>query len=157
MPPILVPRPSPAPQPPPPDTWYHVAVTVLEPKGSAAAEAIIYVNGVLDSGANANTYTTVYSTNLPVTIGCRMAASGAVNLQFLGAIDEVRIYKRALSASDIVQLYQNKAFSLVNNGIGFWNGLAGSGGNATLDTTSLNFSTNLYTAPVGTAASLTTS
>ena len=135
-------------------TWYHVVATVLEPKGSANAEAIIYVNGVLDSGANGNTYTTVYSTNLPVTIGCRTASSGAVNLQFLGAIDEVRIYSRALSASDVVQLYQNKAFSLVNNGIGFWNGLAGSAGNAILDTTSLNFSTNLYTAPVGTAANL---
>jgi autotransporter-associated beta strand protein len=137
-------------------TWYHVVATVLVPKATGSnAEAFVYVNGVLESGANANTYTTVYSTNLPVTIGCRMAASGAVNLQFLGAIDEVRIYNRILSASDVVQLYQNKAFSLVNNGIGFWNGLAGSGGNATLNTTSLNFSTNLYTAPVGTAANLT--
>ena len=135
-------------------TWYHVVATVLEPKGSANAEAIIYVNGVLDSGANGNTYTTVYITNLSVTIGCRTAANGTVSLPFEGAIDEVRIYSRALSASDVVQLYQNKAFSLVNNGIGFWNGLAGSAGNAILDTTSLNFSTNLYTAPVGTAANL---
>ncbi|HVM51102.1 MAG TPA: LamG-like jellyroll fold domain-containing protein [Candidatus Acidoferrum sp.] len=135
-------------------TWYHVAATVLEPKGSANAEAIIYVNGVLDSGANANTYTTVYSTNLPVLIGARAAANGGVTLAFQGAIDEVRLYNRALTASDIVQLYNNTAFAVLNNGIGAWNGLAGSGGNATLDTTSLNFNTNIYTAPVGTAGSL---
>src|SRR5262249_54662515 len=106
-------------------TWYHVAVTVLEPKGSANAEAIMYVNGVVQSGANANTFTTVYSTNLPVTIGARAAANGSITLPFEGAIDEVRIYSRALSASDIVQLYQNKAFALTNNGVGSWNGLAG--------------------------------
>ena len=102
----------------------------------------------------ANTYTTVYNTNLPVTIGCRTAANGTVSLPFQGTIDEVRIYNRTLTASDILQLYQNKAFALINNGIGSWNGLAGSGGNATLDTTSLNFCTNLYTAPIGTAGSL---
>jgi autotransporter-associated beta strand protein len=137
------------------NTWYHVAVTVLEPKGSANAEVIIYVNGVLDSGANANTYTTDYSSSQPVTIGARMNGSGTVNLPFLGTIDEARIYNRALSSSDILQLYQNKAFTVLNSGVGSWNGLAGSGGNATLDSTSLNFCTNVYSVPVGTAASLT--
>ncbi|EEF61857.1 beta strand repeat-containing protein [Pedosphaera parvula] len=135
-------------------TWYHVTVTVLEPLGTANAEAILYVNGVRQSGANANTYTTVYGTNLPVTIGARAAANGTVTLPFQGTIDEVRIYNRALSATDVAQLYNNKAFALVNNGIGSWNGLGGSGGNATLDATSHNFCTNVYTAPVGTAATL---
>ncbi len=138
------------------NTWYHVAVTVLEPKGSANAEAILYVNGVVQSGANANTFTTVYTTNSPVTIGARAAANGSVTLPFQGTIDEVRIYDRALTASDIVQLYQNKAFTVINSGVGSWNGLAGSGGNATLDTSSLNFCTNTFTAPIGTAASLST-
>ncbi|MGZ4973407.1 MAG: beta strand repeat-containing protein, partial [Limisphaerales bacterium] len=135
--------------------WYHVAVTVLEPKSASAnAEAILYVNGVAESGANANTYTTVYSTNLPVTIGCRRLSSGAIGAAFAGTIDDVRIYNRALSASDIAQLAGNKAFAPNNSGIGYWNGLGGSGGNATLDTTSLNFCTNVFSAPVGTAASL---
>ncbi len=135
--------------------WYHVAVTVLEPKSSSAnAEAILYVNGVAESGANANTYTTVYSTNLPVTIGCRRLSSGDIGAAFAGTIDDVRIYSRALSANDIAQLYANKAFAPNNSGIGYWNGSAGNGGNATLDTASLNFCTNIYSAPVGTAASL---
>lgn len=134
--------------------WYHVAATVLEPKGSADAEAILYVNGVRESGANGNTYTTVYITNLPVIIGSRATVAGAVTLDFEGTIDEVRIYNRALSASDIQQLYTNDALALANNGVGYWNGLAGSGGNATLDNTSLNFCTNAVNMPVGTAGSL---
>jgi autotransporter-associated beta strand protein len=135
-------------------TWYHVAATVLEPKGSADAEAMVYVNGVRESPANANTYTTVYITNLQVTIGCRAAANGTINLPFQGTIDEVRIYNRALTASDILQLYNNKAFGIINNGIGAWNGLVATNGNATLDTTSLNFSTNVYTTPFVTAGNL---
>ena len=96
----------------------------------------------------------MYSTNLAVTIGCRATSGGVVNAAFQGTIDEVRIYNRALLPADVTELYNNKAFALINNGIGSWNGLAGSGGNATLDTTSLNFCTNVYTAPVGTAGSL---
>jgi fibronectin-binding autotransporter adhesin len=135
-------------------TWYHVATTVLEPKGSADAEVIVYVNGVRESPANANTYTTTFSSSQPVTIGGRMNGSGVVNLPFQGIIDEVRIYSRALTATDILQMYQNKAFNIVNSGVGYWNGRAGSGGNATLDATSLNFSTNLYSAAFVNANSL---
>jgi autotransporter-associated beta strand protein len=133
------------------DTWYHVVLTVQEPKGSQTSEMSLYVNSQLVYGTNSNTYTTVESSSQPVTIGC----FGPGTQPFQGIIDEVRIYNRQLTASDVLQLYQNKAFLLIlNNGIGYWNGLAGSGGNATLDTTSLNFCTNLYLAPVGTADSL---
>jgi hypothetical protein len=90
-------------------TWYHVVATVLEPKGSADAEAMVYVNGVRESPANANTYTTVYLANLPVMIGCRLDGSGSVGNPFQGTIDDVRIYNRCLSASDITELYNHKS------------------------------------------------
>lgn len=138
-----------------PNTWYHVVCVVSEPKQTgSSAEALLYVNGVQQAGANANTFTTVYGTNLPVTIGCRANSSGTINAAFEGTIDEVRIYNRALLPSDVVELYNNKAFPLINDGIGSWNGLAGSGGNATLDTTSLNFCTNLDTAAIGSGDNL---
>ena len=134
--------------------WYHVAVTFTTAGGASHLQMAMYTNGVLSANSPANTYTTVYVTNLPVTIGARAAANGSVTLPFEGSIDEVRIYDRALSASDILQLYQNKAFILNNNGIGSWNGLAGSGGNAALDTSSLNFCTNLFSGPLGTPDNL---
>lgn len=135
-------------------TWYHVVGVVQEPLNGSNAEARIYINGVQQGAANANTFTTVYITNSPVTIGCRADKNGNMVDAFQGTIDEVRIYDRALTLSDIQQLYNNKAFSVANNGIGSWNGLAGSGGNATLDSTSLNFCTNLYTAALGTPGNL---
>ena len=134
--------------------WYHVAVTFTTAGGSSKIQMVMYINGTNNANGPQNTYTTVFSSSQPATIGCRFNSSGVIANAFQGTIDEVRIYNRALPASDILQLYNNKAFSLINNGIGSWNGLAGSGGNATLDTTSLNVCTNLYTAPVGTAGSL---
>jgi autotransporter-associated beta strand protein len=126
-------------------TWYHVVATF---RTGINPQMYMYINGVYNSVANSNTYTTVYSTSLPVTIGCRAGTTGAITNAFLGTIDEVRIYNRVLATNDIFQLYTNKAYT-PPQGIGYWNGLAGSGGNATLDTTSLNFCTNLYTAPLG--------
>ena len=134
-------------------TWYHVVGTFTEPSGSSTIT--IYVNGV-SSGSSTATYTTMENTSHVVSIGNRQSsnAGGAYNLPWHGTIDDVRIYNRALSASDVAQLYANEAHRVINNGIGSWNGLAGSGGNATLDTTSLNFGTNLYTAPLATTNSL---
>jgi hypothetical protein len=94
-------------------TWYNVTATVWVPRQSGSlAEALIYVNGSLVSGTNSNTYTTVYNTNLPVTIGCRANASGVISSPFEGTIDQVRIYDRALSASDVLQLYNTEANQL---------------------------------------------
>ena len=132
--------------------WYHVVATAQLPIGSATAEAIIYVNGVRVSPANNNTYTTMAGDTLPVTIGCQANASGTINLPFQGTIDEVRLYNRALTASDVTQLYAYSTAPANDSGVGYWNGLAGSGGNATLDTTSLNFNDNVYTSPLVTAS-----
>jgi autotransporter-associated beta strand protein len=139
------------------NTWYHVVGVVHIPRITVApstqgSEAWIYVNGVQEYGTNANTYTTMLTNTTAVTIGC----FGAGVNPFEGTIDEVRIYNRELPASDVLQLYQNKANPVINSGVGYWNGLAGTGGNATLDTTSLNFDTNALSAPIGTPASLST-
>ncbi|MGH7979893.1 MAG: LamG-like jellyroll fold domain-containing protein, partial [Limisphaerales bacterium] len=94
-------------------TWYNVTATVWVPRQvGSLAEALVYVNGVLVSGTNANTYTTVYASSLPVTIGCRANASGVIANPFEGTIDQVRIYNRALSASDVLQLYNTAASQL---------------------------------------------
>ncbi len=139
------------------NTWYHVVAVVHEggitvPPSTANSEVWIYVNGVQQYGTNSNTYTTMLTNAEPVTIGC----FGPGLNPFQGTIDEVRIYNKELDATDVLQLYQNRANTLVNTGIGYWNGLAGSGGNGTLDTTSANFCANLASSPLGTPVSLTT-
>jgi autotransporter-associated beta strand protein len=133
-------------------TWYHVVGTY--DSGASANKEILYINGVANANSGSGTTATILANTHVLSIGNRQSGSTTYNIPFPGTIDEVRIYNRALSASDVLQLYNNKAFPVINNGVGSWNGLAGSGGNATLDTTSLNFCTNLYTAPLGTADSL---
>ncbi len=91
------------------NTWYNVTATVLLPRQTGSlAEDLVYVNGSLVSATNSNTYTTAYTTNSPVTIGSRASAiTGFVTNSFQGIIDNVRIYNRAMTASDVMQLYQN--------------------------------------------------
>jgi hypothetical protein len=94
------------------NTWYNVTAVIQEPKPSGSSEILLYLNGVSSSGTNGNTYTTVWVTNAPVTIGCCMAANGLITNAFEGIIDQVRVYSRSLTASDVLQLYQTEANQL---------------------------------------------
>jgi hypothetical protein len=76
------------------DTWYHVCVVRL-----SSGTATVYINGV-QSGTPGTTGTPVAGG----TLGIGDRGNGA-NLPFKGSIDEVRIYNRALSLSEIKQLY----------------------------------------------------
>jgi hypothetical protein len=86
------------------NTWYHIAGVY----NGATQSLDIYVNGVLDNGTlrgNAPIYSQVdYNSN--IYIGKR---DGGFN--FAGTIDQVRLYNRALSASEIssVMAYDSKA------------------------------------------------
>ncbi len=84
-------------------TWYHVAGTYITP---GQPHEVIYVNGVAD-GTSSGTLTTVLSNTTPMTIGGRASSNGVYNIPFQGIIDEVHIYNRALSASDINELYSS--------------------------------------------------
>jgi len=79
------------------DQWRHVSVT-----RDASGVANIYVNGVLSGTANQNSGTpNSGSTN--VIIGNHNAGVAT----FDGTIDDVRVYNRVLSASEISQMYQS--------------------------------------------------
>ena len=78
----------------PTSTWMHVAGTF------AANDTIaLYVNGVLQSSSSVSS-AILDDSQATVRIGCRADNS----LFFVGLIDEVRIYGRALSASEIANL-----------------------------------------------------
>ena len=75
------------------NTWYHVAGVY-----NAATRALdIYVNGVLDNGVLQGTIPASQTLpNINVNIGRR-----AGGFYFKGTIDDVRVYNRALSQSEI--------------------------------------------------------
>jgi Concanavalin A-like lectin/glucanases superfamily len=78
----------------PASTWVHVAGTY---DGSALR---IYVNGVLDNTLAVTGHTCVNTS--PLGIGAKnRTATGVVEAYFDGRIDDLRVYNRALGASEI--------------------------------------------------------
>lgn len=78
-------------------TWYHVAMTWA--KGGMTG---IYINGVLDTGSIL--VDSLVNTSTPFNIG---GQGSGLSRYFQGKIDDVRMYNRALSGTEISTLYAN--------------------------------------------------
>jgi hypothetical protein len=90
-----------------PNVWAHVAFTY--DKNAGSNQVIIYVNGVQKA---TGTYSTAIGTNSnKIAIGVEQDGGD----YWPGAIDEIRIYSRALSPSEIQQLYQAGASRMAVN------------------------------------------
>jgi len=82
------------------DGWHHLVLVVTDANQSTPTGSL-YVDGVLedtDTAGGAIPYGT-WDTNL------RIGRVGAADRYFDGKIDEVRIYNRALSAAEVLELY----------------------------------------------------
>ncbi|MDQ4120274.1 MAG: CHRD domain-containing protein [Acidobacteriota bacterium] len=91
--------------------WYHIAYTFDD----FSDTQILYINGVAVA-AEAATASIIYDAH-PLTIGAEYE-NGALSYFFKGKIDEVQIYNRALSASEIQSIYQSRSSGVcVSNAI----------------------------------------
>jgi len=78
------------------NTWYHLAGVY----DAASRTLSIYLNGALDDGVlSGSVPASQYNADFAVNIGQRTGFPG--NFNFFGSIDEVHLYGRALSASEI--------------------------------------------------------
>lgn len=80
----------------PANKWTHVVAT------SDGATVNIYVNGVLDKSLSYSTSFAHGSSNDNIQMGQNLSTAAQ---PFKGAIDDVRIYNRALSQTEITELY----------------------------------------------------
>ena len=88
------------------NTWYHVAL-VFDGSLAAAQRVRLYVNGVLDGEFNESA-TSVPVFQTPVHVGCMPAGTPPVSAQeFIGKVDDVAVWTRALGAQEIMRLAQS--------------------------------------------------
>jgi hypothetical protein len=80
--------------------WYHVVFTVNGGNGTSQ----IYTNGILAESFTETPFS-LSTGSFPLVIGAPVAQTASNQTGFNGAINDVRIYNRALSASEVQQLY----------------------------------------------------
>jgi hypothetical protein len=106
-----------------PNKWYHVAASY--DGGPTAAAIKLFINGkrVDDTDIGDGTFTSIILTAAPLHIGADADAVGT----YPEKIDDVHIYNRALSATEIKQLYNSSANTvghsnaIISNGlVGYW-------------------------------------
>lgn len=95
-------------QPAPTDQWVHVAA-VLE--GSGTNQAKIYINGSLQTSGTLN-LPSVLSGTRPLYVG-----RWRDEFYYRGALDDVRIYDRALSTNEVFSLFTNAPPCVVNTNV----------------------------------------
>jgi hypothetical protein len=90
--------------------WHYAVVTF---DGSVLR---LYVDGQQVASLNTNNAIPDYNWDTPLTIG-KTALPNVNSNYFIGDIDEVRVYNRALSAQEVSDAYNNGIFS--NDGLAF--------------------------------------
>ncbi|GAA3561842.1 hypothetical protein GCM10022395_10560 [Snuella lapsa] len=126
------------------NAWRHIAVTYDPADGDKLKDVKIYIDGVYyanqpDTGDSFNSENTTINTNATtnnVEVG---AASYNANYYWQGALDEVQIYSRALTAQEIASMVPTPCSDIISDsfesGFGNWND---GGQNASLDSNNAN-------------------
>jgi hypothetical protein len=126
------------------DTWVHVTYTWQRnsPTGKA-----IYLNGQIDSYGGSRNYSTRELTK-PAWIGGHIkpgVGMSPTDVSFSGIISELRIYSRALNATEVERLYNGA--DITSGLVGYWKFNEGSG-TVARDSTANNNTGTLVNGPV---------
>lgn len=70
----------------------------------------IYLDGLPHSSYNFTSYGIHYNMNARLFIGCEASTASPASPYFKGNMSDVRIYCTALSAEDVLSLYNNSAY-----------------------------------------------
>jgi PKD repeat protein len=103
------------------DAWHHVAVTFDTTGNHQLNSCLIYVDGVLTPTLDGFNSSQVINTD-GVTNFLRIGSAVYNTYAFDGALDDIRIYSKVLSASEVTEVYNrqtldNKEFTLADAAI----------------------------------------
>ena len=79
--------------------WHHIAVTIVR---NSATGGRVYVDGALTATFNPTSKSGSLANNQPLLIGQNAYSAVA---DYIGEIDEVEVFNRAVSATDIASIY----------------------------------------------------
>jgi hypothetical protein len=96
------------------DQWNYIVVTYLE----ATYTKKIYINGIL-SNEEDNTGNLLYN-GRPLIIGAFKKNQGDIILPFKGNMDEVRIWQKTLTESEIIYNMNNSVIGNEDDLVGLW-------------------------------------
>jgi len=132
----------------PGSTWSHVCA--VEPSRSSGPGFLFYVDGTVVSSNGSGSGAPFSDVGTPLRIG----AYSNNTENYIGGIDDVRIYNRALSASEIKQLYQSSSQKIGVNSTNQTNSISGLVGYWNFDGNTIDWTTNLMSDLSGKAAVL---
>jgi len=95
-------------------SWFHVAYV------RNSTQAIIYINGVAETFSNTNTINS--GNSQPIIIGRQ---DGAAGTSFNGKIDQIRLFNKALSSSEVTTLYGETSASATKSTTDIFGDLSG--------------------------------
>jgi hypothetical protein len=87
------------------DVWRHIVVVYDGSQGSDADKLKLYVNAALQQQLHFNASIPSSSPNIPTTASYLGRRGDAGTSAFPGAVDDVRVYTRALTQNDVTELY----------------------------------------------------
>ncbi|MBP9728012.1 MAG: LamG domain-containing protein [Candidatus Moranbacteria bacterium] len=97
-------------------SWGHFSIVWDD---SGAGQTKLYIDGVLEAATATGTFASVNSLANASTF--RIGAESDAGNPFIGEIDEVRMYSRALTGDEISQLYRLTTPTSVDTGLkGYW-------------------------------------
>jgi hypothetical protein len=90
------------------DQWHHVAAVLVDDGSPKLSEILLYVDGVLDENVEHHYEADrdiITGDELDVVLGARLNNIGVYDpVYYFGALDDVRIYDKALSSAEIAEL-----------------------------------------------------
>ncbi|MCX6793223.1 MAG: prepilin-type N-terminal cleavage/methylation domain-containing protein [Candidatus Falkowbacteria bacterium] len=85
--------------------WHHIVIVYDASSGPTYTKGTIYYDGTSYGTYNANTLKTGWATSSSYALAIGTAYVSCPSLCFSGKVDDVRIYNRALSAAEVIALY----------------------------------------------------
>jgi len=132
------------------NVWTHIAATF---DGTTMK---IYINGALSTSVAAG-FSTIFVPTGNVHIGNWQATATTWANPFIGSIDEVRLYKKALSASEILGIYNNPANLVADLKLNENTGTIATDNSGNVNTGTLTNSPTWTTGKIGSALNFTDS